>query len=99
MCRGPRSAPTCRGLAPRPRPWVPVWPPRSPKVTTGSQDGRREGPAAEGTASTCLRCPHQDLSLLLIFPLFFDLIELLKKLELSPDVACLLVPVVILQRW
>lgn len=54
--------------------------------------------ATKGPASTCLCRPHQDLSLLLVFPLLFNLIELLKELELSPDVTCLLVSVIVLRE-
>lgn len=68
----------------------------SPDCTPNTAVGT--GPLAEPTAITRLGSAHQDLSLLLILPLLLDLIQLLEKPELGPDVTCLLISVIILQR-
>ena len=68
-----------------------------PNSMLASQGLGWERPAAR-SAHTCLGRPHEDLSLLLVFPLLFNLIKLLKKFELSPDITCLLVSVIILQK-
>lgn len=45
-----------------------------------------------------LSCLEEDLSLLLLLSLFLQLVQLLKELELSPNVAVLLVAVILLQN-
>lgn len=44
-----------------------------------------------------LSCLEEDLSLLPLLPLLLQLVQLFKELELSPNVAALLVVVVLLQ--
>ena len=41
---------------------------------------------------------HQDLSLLLFFPLLLHLVQVLKELELGPRIASLLVPTILLPK-
>lgn len=67
----------------------------TPRVSASAQGG--QGKTACST-STCLCCPHQDLSLLFVLSLFLNLIKLFKKFELSPDITCLLVSVIILEK-
>lgn len=75
---------------------APVFMPQT-EICTSSQQNRFEHPI-RGDGRLYLSCLEEDLSLLLLLSLFLQLVQLLKELELSPNVAVLLVAVILLQN-